>query len=100
MPQSAVRRPLNQVRSKSLADDQEKPADTNFVTFENKRDAADYVAALVMELRMIADNAGLEKIVPHLEKAYYEAFSVIRELHLSAASKHFENSASTHSETE
>jgi hypothetical protein len=100
MSQSVMRKPLNQVSAKSLADNQEKPADTNSVTFEQKRDAADYVAALVMELRMIADNAGLEKIVPPLEKAYYEAFSVIRELHLSAASKHFENPASAHNGTD
>jgi hypothetical protein len=100
MPHSVMGKPLNQVGSTSLTDNQEKPADTNLVSFENKRDAADYIAALVMELRMIADNAGLEKIVPPLEKAYYEAFSVIRELHRSAANKHFENPASSRNGTD
>lgn len=45
------------------------------VNFETQRDAAAYIAALVMELRQIARASHLDKVAASLEQAYYDAFN-------------------------
>jgi hypothetical protein len=40
-------------------------------------DAAHYAASLIAELRQIAGNAGLDKLVRALDSAYYEAYAVM-----------------------
>jgi len=46
------------------------------VKFDTQREAAAYVAALVMELRQIAKSAQLDKVAASLEQAYYDAFNI------------------------
>ena len=52
------------------------PKNTAELAFDSQRDAAAYVASLVMELRQIAKSAQLEKVAAALEQAYYDAFSI------------------------
>ena len=40
-------------------------------------DAANYVSAMVAELRQIAAKAGFEKLVTALDNAYYEAYGAM-----------------------
>lgn len=40
-------------------------------------DAAHYAASLIAELRQIAGNAGMEKLVRALDAAYYEAYAIM-----------------------
>ena len=47
------------------------------VPFKYRHDAAQYVAAIVMELRQIAEQAELGKIVGALDEAYYEAYATL-----------------------
>jgi hypothetical protein len=54
----------------------ESARNTAEVNFESQRDAAAYIAALVMELRQIAKASDLEKVAASLEQAYYDAFSI------------------------
>lgn len=42
-----------------------------------RQDAANYVAAMVAELRQIAGKAGFEKLVKSLDAAYYEAYGML-----------------------
>lgn len=42
-----------------------------------RQDAANYVAAMLAELRQIAGKAGFEKLVGALDTAYYEAYGVM-----------------------
>jgi hypothetical protein len=42
-----------------------------------QHDAANYVAAMVAELRQISGKAGFEKLVAALDSAYYEAYSLM-----------------------
>jgi hypothetical protein len=44
-------------------------------------DAAHYSASLIAELRLIAGNAGLDKLVKALDAAYYEAYAVMEPPH-------------------
>ena len=41
-----------------------------------RHDTANYISAMLTELRQIADKAGFEKLVGALDAAYYEAYSV------------------------
>ena len=40
-----------------------------------RQDAARYVAAMLTELRQIADKAGFDKLVAAVDAAYYEAYA-------------------------
>lgn len=42
-----------------------------------RQDAANYVAAMLAELRQIAGKAGFDKLVKSLDTAYYEAYGVL-----------------------
>lgn len=42
-----------------------------------RSEAANYVAAMIAELRQISGKAGFEKLVGVLETAYYEAYSLM-----------------------
>jgi hypothetical protein len=39
-------------------------------------DAANYIAAMIAELRQISDKAGFEKLIGALDAAYYEAYAL------------------------
>ncbi len=64
------------------------------VSFDTQKDAAAYIAALVMELRQIAKVSQLEKVAASLEQAYYDAFNIgnsrpsTRPNHAGADSRH------------
>lgn len=42
-----------------------------------RQDAANYVAAMVAELRQLSGKAGFDKLVAALDAAYYEAYSLM-----------------------
>lgn len=42
-----------------------------------RQDAANYVAAMLAELRQIAGKAGFDKLVRSLDAAYYEAYGAL-----------------------
>lgn len=42
-----------------------------------RRDTSHYVAAMLTELRQIADKAGFERLVTALDAAYYEAYTAM-----------------------
>jgi len=42
-----------------------------------RQDAANYVAAMVAELRQLSGKAGFEKLVAALDAAYYEAYTLM-----------------------
>ena len=42
-----------------------------------RQDAANYVAAMVAELRQIAGKAGFDKLVKSLDAAYYDAYAAL-----------------------
>lgn len=52
----------------------QKPAADLEIKYRNE--AANYVAAMIAELRQISGKAGFEKLVAVLETAYYEAYSL------------------------
>jgi len=41
-----------------------------------RQDAANYISAMLAELRQIAGKAGFEKLVASLDTAYYDAYAV------------------------
>ena len=51
------------------------PAGTQEIKY--RQDAANYVAAMVAELRQIAGKAGFDKLVRALDSAYYEAYGAL-----------------------
>ncbi len=42
-----------------------------------RHDAARYVAAMLTELRQIADKAGFDRLVTAVDAAYYEAYAAL-----------------------
>ncbi len=52
-----------------------EPASAHEIKY--RQDAANYVAAMVAELRQLSGKAGFEKLVAALDAAYYEAYSLM-----------------------
>ena len=48
-------------------------ASATFAEIRYRHDAVTYVAAMLAELRQIAEKAGLDRLVKSIEAAYYEA---------------------------
>ncbi|WP_421694867.1 hypothetical protein [Aestuariivirga sp.] len=56
----------------------EKAADGDTASdVKYRQDAANYVSAMVAELRQIAAKAGFDKLVTALDSAYYEAYGAM-----------------------
>ena len=51
---------------------QERPQEIKY-----RQDAANYIAAMLAELRQIAGKAGFDKLVKSLDGAYYDAYGVL-----------------------
>lgn len=54
-----------------------EPAEPSPHEIKYRRDTSHYVAAMLTELRQIADKAGFERLVTALDAAYYEAYAVM-----------------------
>ena len=52
-----------------------EPASAHDIKY--RQDAANYVAAMVAELRQLSGKAGFDKLVAALDAAYYEAYSLM-----------------------
>lgn len=55
------------------------------VTVERQRDAAQYLADMILEMRNLAKSAQLHTVMVPLEYAYYEAFSVANKVEVAEA---------------
>lgn len=57
------------------ANDAASPAPANEIKY--REDVANYVSAMVAELRQIAAKAGFDRLVTALDSAYYEAYGAV-----------------------
>ena len=62
----------NGVAADGSGDTQPAPREIKY-----RQDAAGYVAAMLAELRQIADKAGFDKLVKSLDAAYYDAYGAL-----------------------
>jgi hypothetical protein len=66
-------------RNASVSDTQGNSAVHRPASFKYRKDAADYIGTMIMELRRIAEQAELAKIVGTLDAAYYEVYNALSE---------------------
>ena len=64
-----------------------EPAQASPHEIKYRHDTSHYVAAMLTELRQIADKAGFERLVTALEAAYYEAYAAMDSAKPAAAQR-------------